>query len=263
MPFIKSVHIECSQSQPFPFDVPAIKYARHLDFDSPITFVIGDNGSGKSTLLETLAYRLQLPHLDGSTYERGVFWSAKKLVNDLQIEFNIERPIGFFFRAEDFGNQVNKIDRADTSLSHRFKKLEGKVSESVLAAMRYNADVQRQHVRKNIGHEIDIQSHGEAYLAILQRKLQQSGIFVLDEPESALSPTRQLSLIHQIMAHLKDNHSQFIIATHSPMLMAIPGATIYEVTDTSMQKTALEDTEHFQITRDFLNNPEAFLRHLG
>ena len=139
MNFIKSVHIACSQSQPYPYDVPAIKYAQQLDFDSKITFIIGDNGTGKSTLLETLAYRLQLPHLDGSTYERGVFWAAKKLVNDLEIEFNIERPIGFFFRAEDFGNQVNKIDRRDTSLFHRFKELEGKVSESVLACLLYTS----------------------------------------------------------------------------------------------------------------------------
>ena len=263
MSFIKSLHMDCAQSEPFPYDVPAIKYAKHLDFGSTITFIIGDNGTGKSTLLETLAFRLQLPHLDGSTYERGTFWAAKKLVNDLEIEFNIERTIGFFFRAEEFGNQINKIDRQDTSLFHRFKALEGKVSESVIAAMRYSADTQRQHVRKNIGHEIDFLSHGEAYLDIMQRKLQQAGIFVLDEPESALSPARQLTLIHQIMSHLKDHHSQFIIATHSPMLMAIPGATIYEVTSETMEKTALEDTEHFTITRNFLNNPEAYLRHLG
>jgi len=97
----------------------------------------------------------------------------------------------------------------------------------------------------------------------MQEKLKKPGIFLLDEPEAALSPSKQLALIYQIVAHLQNNMSQFIIATHSPMLMAIPGGTIYEVTAEGMEKTALEDTEHFTITQGFLNNPEAYLRHLG
>jgi predicted ATPase len=117
-------------------------------------------------------------------------------------------------------------------------------------------------MRKNYGQELNSFSHGEAYLKIIEEKLENDGIYLLDEPEAALSPAKQLSLIYQINEHLKSNMSQFVIATHSPILMSIPNATIYEITENGMEKTDLEDTEHYSITKNFLNNPEIYLRHL-
>ena len=248
MSFIKSVNIECSRSSPYPYNVSAIKYAKQLDFSSKITFIIGDNGTGKSTLLETLAYRMQLPHMDGSGYTKKAFTAAKRLAGELQLEFNIERTAGFFFRAEDFGDLINSVDRRDMSLYNEFKSLEGEIPDHIIQSMIDSANTQKHHIRKNFGQELDAFSHGEAYLHIMQLKLQKPGIFLLDEPEAALSPSKQLALIYQIIAHLKDNMSQFIVATHSPILMAMPKSTIYEVTADGMEKTELEDTEHFRIT---------------
>ncbi len=262
MSFVKKVHIETDKSHPYPYDVPAIRFAKDLDFSSPITFVIGDNGAGKSTLLETLAYRMQLPHMDGADYTKKAFNAAKRLAPYLDIEFAIHRTVGFFFRAEDFGDLMNSTDRSNTSLFQYFKSLEGDMPDRVIQEMSDSANTQKYHMRENFGQELDSFSHGEAYLHIIQEKLKHPGIYILDEPEAALSPAKQLALIYQIKSHLSDHMSQFIIATHSPMLMATPGATIYEVTEDAMEKTPLEETEHYTITRSFLNNPEAYLRHL-
>jgi predicted ATPase len=118
-------------------------------------------------------------------------------------------------------------------------------------------------MNKEYGQDLQGFSHGEAYFKIMNDKINKGGIYLLDEPEAALSPSKQLSLLYFIKEHLKSNISQFIIATHSPMLIAYPGATIYQISDDGMKKVSFEDTEHYSITRSFLNNPEAYLRHLN
>jgi predicted ATPase len=262
MPYIKSLHINTIKTKPFPFNVPAIKFAKHVDLSNPINFIIGDNGTGKSTLIESIAFRLQLPHIDGSEYSKSSFESSIQLASFLELEFNIDRPIGFFFRAEDFGDYMNSIDRRDEVLNKQLKELDGEVPDHIIKEMKENANYQIYHMRLNYGQELTNMSHGEAYMQIIQEKIKGKGIYILDEPEAALSPAKQLSLIYQIQEHLKTNQSQFIIATHSPILMSMPNATIYEISEEAMLKTALEDTEHYSITKNFLNNPEMFLRHL-
>lgn len=263
MPYLKSLSIQTARSNPWPYDIPAVKYARDIDLSNQITFIVGDNGTGKSTLLETLAFRLQLPHMDGSGYRKKSFEGAVQLAPFLELDFLIDRPIGFFFRAEDFGDYLNSTSRRDATLHGQLSELKGAVPDHIIQRMADNANMQLHHMRKNYGQELNAFSHGEAYLKIMQEKIKQRGIFLLDEPEAALSPAKQLSLIYFIKDHLSMQNSQFVIATHSPMLMAIPGSTIYEVTEEGMQKTALEELDHFTISRDFLNNPDAFLRHLG
>ncbi|MEL6986731.1 MAG: AAA family ATPase [Bacteroidota bacterium] len=263
MHYIKEINFNLERSVPFPFDVPAIKFAKHIQCDSPITFFIGDNGTGKSTLLETIAYKLQLPHMDSSSYEKPSFNAAKKLIPYIEFKWNMQRPIGFFFRAEDFGDYMNSIHRRDFELHRQLKSLEGEVPDHIIKEMKENANFQIHHMRNEFGQELTSFSHGEAYLRIMQEKFDRRGIYILDEPEAALSPTKQLSLIYFIQSHLKLHQSQFIIATHSPMLMAIPGAQIYEITDHEMQLKSLEETEHYTITKTFLNNPDMYLDALG
>lgn len=262
MPYISKVSIDCSRERPFPFDISAVKYAKGLDFSNPITFIIGDNGTGKSTLLETIAYRLQLPNMDGSSYGKRGFEAAKVLMGYLSIEWAIDRPRGFFLRAEDFGNLLNGIQNEDNRLSTFFDDIKGDVPDNVIESMRDNSNYQIHNMYKNYGQDLQGFSHGEAYFKIMNDKINQRGIYLLDEPEAALSPSKQLSLLYFIKEHLKSNMSQFIVATHSPMLMAYPGATIYQISDETMKKVNFEDTEHYSITRSFLNNPDAYLRHL-
>lgn len=262
MPYISQININTDRTHPFPFDIPAIRFAKNVQLTSPITFIIGDNGTGKSTLLELLAYRLQLPHMDGSGYDKKGFEAARTLVGHLELSWRLERSIGFFFRAEDFGNLINSIDRQDGKLHHFMSDLEGEVPDSILQQMKDSANHQIYHMRKSYGQDLQSFSHGEAYLKIMQEKITDRGIFLLDEPEAALSPLKQLSLLYFIQEHLRQFTSQFIIATHSPMLMAYPGATLYEVNGEGMKAVTLEETEHYAITRSFLNDPSAYLRHL-
>lgn len=262
MSYIKSLNINTEKTNPFPYNVSAVKYAKDLDLSSKLNFFVGDNGSGKSTLLETIAFRLQLPHMDGSDYSKKSFQAAIQLSSVLELEFNINRPRGFFFRAEDFGDYLNSVNRADAGLHSKLKSLEGEVPDHIIQEMKDNANVQIHHMRKNYGQELGSFSHGEAYLKIIHEKIQKPGIYILDEPEAALSPAKQLSLIYQIIGHLENNMSQFFIATHSPILMAMPNSTIFEITEEGMEQTDVEDTDHYRITKSFLNNPDSYLRHL-
>ena len=262
MSYINSLSFNTNKTHPFPYDVPAIKYAKNIDLSNEINFFIGDNGTGKSTLIESIAFRLQLPHMDGSGYSKKAFQAAITLSPYLELKFDIDRPVGFFFRAEDFGDYMNSIDRRDASLHAQLESLEGVVPDRIIQEMKDNANYQIYHMRKHYGQELSSFSHGEAYMQIIQQKITKRGIYILDEPEAALSPAKQLALIYHIKEHLQVHQSQFIIATHSPILMAIPGTNLYEITESGMKKTNVEDTDHFMITKNFLNNPDMYLRHL-
>ena len=261
MAYLNSIHINTYKTHPFPYDIPAIKYAKNIDLSNPITFLVGENGTGKSTLLETIACRLQLPHMDGSGYNKKSFDAAKTLLPYLELEWNMERSIGFFFRAEDFGDYLNSINRSGITIENQMGNLSDELPQHIVDQMRDSANQQLHHVRKDFGQDLNAFSHGEAYLHIMEQKIRSRGIYLLDEPEAALSPAKQLAFIYFLNTHLRQFNSQFIIATHSPMLMAYPGAKIYEINDHSMKLTALENTDHYSVTKSFLNNPNSFLRH--
>ena len=259
MPYLASFHLNPNRERPYPYDVPAIRHARNIELDTPVTFIIGENGTGKSTLLETLACELGLPHLDGGGYYKRSYDAARKLTTFLELEWHLEKRRGFFFRAEDFGDYLKGID-LENAKSH-LNDLKGEVPDAIIDRMKESESFQLREMRKSFGQDLDTFSHGEAYLHIMNQRINKAGIYLLDEPEAALSPAKQLSLIYFINEHLHSHRSQFIIATHSPMLMAYPGAQIFEITGEGMQKTPLEDTDHYSVTRSFLNNPEMYLRH--
>jgi predicted ATPase len=262
MPYIARFSLNAPRSHPFPFDIPAVRYAKDIDLGAAVSCFVGDNGMGKSTLLEVLAFRLQLPHMDGAGYTGRGFVAAQKLLPFLDIAFHIERTVGFFFRAEDFGDLLNSVDRQDQRLHAQLEDLHGEVPEHIIAAMKDSANHQLYRVRKDYGQELQGFSHGEAYLHILQQQVRGPGIYLLDEPEAALSPARQLALLHFMQEHLRSHRSQFIIATHAPIIMAFPNALLYEITADGVEQKPLEQLEHYTLTKAFLDAPELFLRHL-
>ena len=264
MPFIKSFSINAVKQNPFPFNVPAVKFAKDITLNNNVTIFVGDNGSGKSSLLEAIAYKINLPLIGGfiEANNRTGFEAAKLLQPFLKIQWKRETSRGFFFRAEDFSDFINSVEQERNKIAGDLSELKGVVDDSIIEKMSESMNFNLRQMRKNYGENMQAFSHGEAYLKILQTRIGDKGIFLLDEPEAALSPLKQLSLISLILEILKNKTAQFIIATHSPILMGIPGASLYEIQEDSMKMVEYKETDHYRITKTFLDNPEYYLRHL-
>ncbi|MBX9785275.1 MAG: AAA family ATPase [Chitinophagaceae bacterium] len=263
MIFINSLSINTSKEHPFPYSIPAIKFANNINTNFAVTIFVGDNGTGKSTLLETIGATINLPLIDGYNYNpQAGFEAALKLKKDVHIEWSRKTSSGFFFRAEDFSDFINGVEQARNRIAADLHELKGEVDDAIIEQMSNSMNFQLHNMRKNYGDDMQAYSHGEAYLKILYSRIQGKGIYLLDEPEAALSPLKQLSLISFILETVKTEQAQFFIATHSPLLMGIPGACIYEINEEEMRKVAYEDTEHYLITKNFLNNREVYLKHL-
>jgi predicted ATPase len=261
MPFIESFSINSDKQHPFPFNIPAVRFARQIALDKKVTIFVGDNGSGKSTLLESIAYSLKVPLIGGHIGSNASFEAAGLLQPYLDIRWRRQTSKGFFFRAEDFSDFVNSVERQRAKIRLQISELEGEVDESIIQKMTESMNYALHATRKNYGEDMQAFSHGEAFLTILQTRIGDKGVFLLDEPEAALSPLKQLSLIAFILEILKKGNVQFLIATHSPILMGIPGAKLYEIREDGMPEVGYKETDHYRITKTFLDNPEVYLRH--
>lgn len=213
----------------YPYCIPAVRELDTLKFHADVTFFVGENGSGKSTLLEAIAVALGYPAEGGNknTQLLRTVDSVSPLHNLLKMSKSFQKPRdGYFLRAESFFNVATFLDEV------------GALAPSLHAC-----------------------SHGEAFMRILLNELRGKGLYLLDEPEAALSPNRQLAALSAIHQLVRDE-SQFIIATHSPILLAYPGAKIYQFHSLGISEIAYEDTEHYAVTRDFLNHTQRRLEQL-
>ena len=221
----------------YPFSLASVRPLKKLEFHPAVTFFVGENGSGKSTLLEAIAVACGFNAEGGSkNFRFGTRDSHSELHQFLRVARGFPRPRdGFFLRAESFFNVATEIE-----------KLDAEPGPGPAIGPSYG---------ERPLHE---QSHGESFLALLLNRFHGEGLYLLDEPEAALSPSRQLSVITRIH-DLVLQKSQFIIATHSPILMAYPDAYIYSFSTKGIERIAYTDTEHYRVTRDFLSNPERML----
>ena len=222
--------------------LPALAQLRageRLAFDSPVTFLVGENGAGKSTLLEGIAVACGFNPEGGS---RNFSFSTRDTHSALGEYLTVSRSAyprdGFFLRAESFYNTASYIDELDAAPSFGPRLVDSYGGKSLHA-----------------------QSHGESFLALVQNRFGGEGLYLLDEPEAALSPARQLTLLGQ-MRLLAGEGSQLVVATHSPILMSYPGAAIYLLSEKGIERTEYRHTEHYILTRRFLNDPEGMLRTL-
>lgn len=262
MPFIKSFSIETEKKHPFPFNIPAVQFAKEIILDKKVTVFVGDNGSGKSTLLETIALSINLPLIGGFIGKHPGFEAARILKPFININWKRETNKGFFFRAEDFSDFINSVENERQKIAYDLTELKGKVDDSIINQMSESMNYKLFEMRKSYGMNMQAFSHGEAYLKILETRIGDKGIYLLDEPEAALSPIKQLSLLFLIKEILKTENAQFIVSTHSPIMMGFPEAAIYEIKEDGMQKVKYDETEHYKITKTFLNNPDHYLRHM-
>ena len=224
----------------YPFSIPAVCQLDELALHPKVTFLVGDNGSGKSTLIEAIAVAAGFNPEGGSkNFAFATRQSESALHRYLRLARSPRRPRdGYFLRAESYFNVASEIERLDR---------EGG-GPPIIAA--YG------------GISLHEQSHGESFLALATHRFRGKGFYVLDEPEAALSPHRQLSLLKVLHDLVEHRGSQFVIATHSPILMAYPNAIIYHLSAHGIQHIAYEDTEHYQITKDFLMARERYFKHL-
>lgn len=223
----------------YPFNLPAVTLLDRLELDARVTFLIGENGSGKSTLLEAIAVALGFNPEGGSrNFRFGTRPSHSELYEYLRVVRSVVRPRdGYFLRAESYYNVATEIENLD------------RIGAGPKIAPAYGARALHE------------QSHGESFLALVEHRLRGHGLYLLDEPEAALSPVRQMALLSRLHA-LVQRSSQFIIATHSPILLAYPGAAIYQLESGGMNRIAYEETEHFRVTRDFLNRYPSMVKEL-
>jgi predicted ATPase len=241
MPFLSNINCIIPNGHSYPFNIPSFKDGIQLRIPSNITFFVGENGSGKSTLLEAIAEKIGFNLRGGNrnhNLNTGVNFQGYE--NPLTKFINLSwtpRLIneGFFMRAESFFNFANYIDE----LAETDNRI-------------YNA-----YGGKSLHH----QSHGESFLALFTNQFE-AGIYILDEPEAALSPARILSFMSIIHQLEQSGRAQFIIATHSPILLCYPNATIYNFDEGGIKKVHYTETEHYMLTKGFLDRPDFYLKHL-
>lgn len=261
MTFIKSLSINTEKTHPFPYNISAVRHAKQISFNQAVTVLVGDNGCGKSTLLETIGLYMNLPLIGGYSKSSSSFEAAQILLPYIDIEWRRDTKMGFFFRAEDFSDFLKSAERDRNRIRNDISDLEGRVSEQIIKEMSNGSmNYSLNNMYHEYGADMEGFSHGEAYLKILETRIGNKGVFLLDEPEAALSPLKQLSLIFLIMQKLEQPNTQFIISTHSPILMGIPNAVLYEIDDNAITHTPYNETEHYRITKQFLQNPQYYLR---
>lgn len=230
---LKLVVPEGAESE-YPFNIPALKNFKALKFHPKVTYFVGENGMGKSTLLEAIAIYCGFNAEGGS---RHFNFSSKASHSNLHEHIRMAKGIkqmrdGFFLRSESFYNVASEIDL---------------ISEDDPEMLKAYGDVSL--------HE---QSHGESFWALFMNRFKGNGLYILDEPESALSVNRQMVMLSKIH-ELSESHSQFIIATHSPVVLAYPDSIIYQFSDTGLTKINYKETETYTVFKEFLNHPEEML----
>jgi predicted ATPase len=250
----------------YPFNLACLRPGEQIVFRSPVTFLVGENGSGKSTLLETLACAVNSITVGAESVSTdSSLQPIRELARWLRLVWRKRTRRGFFLRAEDFFGFARKMAQSRVEMEDGLAEVEETYRGRSQAAkdyarMPYQSELGA--IRRHYGEGLDVRSHGESFLALFQARFVPGGLYLLDEPEAPLSPVRQLAFL-ALLKQMVDQESQFVIATHSPILMAFPGADILLFEADQIHRVAFDDLEHVRLTRDFLNNPSAYLRHLA
>lgn len=227
----------------YPFSLALIKNLKEIHFPTAVTFFVGENGTGKSTILEAIAYNAGFGSEGGSknisfkTSHETTYAGTQNFADHLTLSWRRKAKDGYFFRAESFYNIANYIDYLERECGGSAYKSYG-------------------------GKSLHNQSHGESFLSFFTHRMQRGGFFILDEPEAALSPQRQLSLLAIMNQLCKNERTQFIIATHSPIVLAYPNSTIYSCDSDFLSAIRYQETMHYRITKQFLDYPELYLKNL-
>ncbi|MBU2549226.1 MAG: AAA family ATPase [Proteobacteria bacterium] len=219
----------------YPFKLEVMSQTRHLDLTTPVTFFVGENGSGKSTLLEAVARRSGIHIWWPEQRSRVVYNPVEQdLYQYIKVDWVDGPAAGSFFAAEIFKNFAQNLDEWASTDPGQLKYFGG---QSLLT-----------------------QSHGQSLMSFFRSRYRIEGLYLLDEPETALSPRTQLDLLRLLYDMGRAGHAQFIVATHSPILLSCPGALIYDFNQVPVRRVEYEATEHYQVYKDFMENPARFFQ---
>jgi len=248
----------------FPFTIPSLMGLDRLPFPGPVTVFVGENGSGKSTLLEAIAMASRLPTVGQAETSTDVTLNdVRRLADVLTLVWRARSHRGFFLRAEDFFGFMRRI----SLLKEEMREHLAEVEEGFEGASEYVKGLAKGPAASSIAAletrygDLNANSHGESFLKLFESRLVPGGLYLLDEPEAALSPQSQLALIAMV-SDMVEQGGQFIIATHSPLLMAIPGASIYSFDERPVGIASYDELDSVQLLKAFLQSPDRYLRHL-
>lgn len=264
---LRSIKFQGKEELPnhYPFNLELIKQFSEISFDSPVTFFVGENGSGKSTILESIAMACNA--ITVGSYDLSKDRSLEPISDFskyLKLIWNKKTNKGFFLRAEDFFGYTRKLAQTKENIREDLESIHQTYANRSdfardLAELPHKRDL--YELNERYGNKIEAASHGESFLNFFQARFVPNGLFLLDEPEAALSPISQLAFI-SILKEMVSKNAQFIIATHSPIIMAFPEAVILNFDEIPINPIPYEEVNHVTIMKSFLLSPQSFLNHL-
>lgn len=267
MIYLKKLTLGVNRSENWPFNINVIKSLNELEFDTPVTFIAGENGTGKSTLIETLALKLKMPAIGrtDTSYDE----SLKNLVplsNLMRTTMNAMPRTKFFLRSEDFFNFVLKLNIEQNDLLNELKRVEEEYKDKSQFTKNQARTAYANsyfQLKNTYGKDLlEAASHGESFIRLFNSRIKPNGLYILDEPAVPLSPLRQLTLLHIIKQMSEEKDCQFIIATHSPILLAYSKGTIYSLDNEQIEKVKWQDLESVQLLKDFFEAPDRYIERL-
>jgi predicted ATPase len=270
MIYLRQIYLPGDPDDPgggWPHTIPALRGCGALEFDKPVTLLCGENGSGKSTLMECLAVKLAAPAVGRIDAARDETLGAlRPYAWGMRTVFAKKPRTTLFLRSEDFFNFIQRIQAERREMLQELTRVDDEYKgRSAFARIQARAAFTGAigALEDRYGQDLlDMASHGESFLRLFKERLVPNGLYLLDEPEAPLSPLRQMSLLSLIRQMVEEESCQFIIATHSPILLAYPDATLYTFDEAPMARTSYGELESVSLLRSFLENPGRYLRNL-
>lgn len=261
---IKSLQFKPFPSSDYPFNISSLVQTKDLDLSSKIIIFVGDNGSGKSTLLKSIAYYNDSINVSSEDINSAYYKEVRELSKHMKLTYEYKTKKGFFFSGEEFITYINNIKKMKQDLKEEIKRVEEEYKNKSIFAKNQarSAYAKELYALENASHgDLKTQSHGEGFLQFFKARMHQQGIYLLDEPETPLSAINQYQLVVLITDLVREG-SQVIIATHSPIIMALKNAVIYEFKENGIKQVNYEDIEHVSFTKHFLNNKDNYIDRL-
>ncbi|MBC2605435.1 AAA family ATPase [Pelagicoccus albus] len=257
MPFLKRIHYLASdEAADFPFTLPFLNSLHEREISSSVLFLVGENGSGKSSLLESVAIASKRISVGDSSLEQDPTLSEiRPLAKCLRLGWSRRTGKGFFLRAEDFFNFIRRNKEMESTFEGYIEHFKDD------ARVRGYMESNKHAINSRYGRDLNDFSHGEGFLEFAKSRIHPGGLYLLDEPEAALSPQRQLAFALFIY-EMAEQGCQFIIASHSPIILSVPDAEIWKFDESGLETCRYEELEHVSFTRNFLSSPARYWNRL-